>query len=203
MKTFDEASKRGKLFIVSAPSGTGKTTLCQALREKFPGLAYSISHTTRAPRQGEKDGREYFFVSKEDFKKGIEDCKWAEWAEVFGNYYGTSAQFLEESLASGKDILLEIDIHGKTQIAARFEGSVSIFILPPSMEELERRLAGRGSIAPDDMKRRLDTAAEEMSHKEEYRYRITNDDLESAKHALFYIVEACKRGQCPEKIDYP
>lgn len=203
MKVSEDQLKRGRLFIVSAPSGTGKTTLCQALRKEFPDLAYSISYTTRAPRAGEANGREYYFVSKEDFKKGIETGKWAEWAEVYGNYYGTSAHFLEETLSSGKDILLEIDIRGKTQIAARFPDTVSIFILPPSIEELERRLAGRGSIEAEDMKRRMDAAFDEMSHKDEYSYRITNDDLEEAKKSLFALVKSCKCGQCPEKTDYP
>lgn len=204
MKASEESqSKRGRLFIVSAPSGTGKTTLCQALREEFPDLAYSISYTTRAPRAGEIHGREYYFVSKEEFQKGIETGRWAEWAEVYGNYYGTSAHFLEECLASGKDILLEIDIRGKTQIAGLFPDSVSIFILPPSMEALEHRLAGRGSISSDDMRRRMEAAFEEISHKDEYAYRITNDDLEEAKKTLFALVKACKGGQCPEKTDYP
>lgn len=194
---------RGRLFVVSAPSGAGKTTLCQALRKKFPDLAYSISYTTRAPRTGEVDGREYHFVSQKDFKDGIQNGKWAEWAEVYGNYYGTSARFLEETLSMGKDLLLEIDIRGKTQIAALFPDCIGIFILPPSVSELERRLGARGNNTPDDLKRRLASAMEEMSHKKDYRYRIVNDDLEEAKRALFAVVEGCKGGQCPEKTDFP
>ena len=122
----------GHLFIISAPSGAGKSTLCRAMRDHFPDLLYSISYTTRSPRKGERNGVDYHFILPDDFEKGISRHRWAEWAEVHGNYYGTSAEFLDNELSAGRDILLEIDVQGTRQILQRYPDGITIFILPPS-----------------------------------------------------------------------
>ncbi|WP_246118561.1 guanylate kinase [Desulfobotulus alkaliphilus] len=197
-----ETGRRGRLFEISAPSGTGKTTLCEALRNRFPELCYSVSYTTRAPRAGEVEGKDYHFISVDAFRKGIEENRWVEWAEVYGNYYGTSAFTMEEILASGRDLLLEIDVQGMRQIVERFPETVTIFILPPSMDALRARLVSRGTDTPEAMERRMADAAREMACRDDYRYRIVNDDLERAKNALIHIVEACMKGEDPEQTDY-
>ena len=124
----------GHLFVVSAPSGAGKTTLCQAARERLPELVYSVSSTTRQPRAGEVEGRDYFFVSEARFEQGIADGSWAEWARVHDNYYGTSARFLEDHLAAGRDVLLDIDVQGAKQILERYPEAVTVFIAAPSLD---------------------------------------------------------------------
>ncbi|RLC31683.1 MAG: guanylate kinase, partial [Deltaproteobacteria bacterium] len=124
------SSKNGSIFIISAPSGAGKTTLCNALLNKFPDLHYSISHTTRKPRTGESDGVDYFFITSHEFKQNIENGTWAEWAQVHDHFYGTSAQFIDHHLSEGKDILLDIDVNGASQIMNRYPDSITIFIMP-------------------------------------------------------------------------
>ena len=131
---------RGHLFILSAPSWTGKSTLCRALLAHFPDLQYSVSHTTRTPRKGECEGRDYRFISLPEFEQMIGQGKWAEWATVHGNYYGTSADDIEKHLSAGRDVLLDIDVQGAAQILKRYPDSVPIFIMPPSMAELKERI---------------------------------------------------------------
>ena len=172
--------EKGVLFIVSAPSGAGKTTLCQALRHRYPDLLYSISHTTRAPRPGEQNGIDYFFTSPGEFKQGIRNGMWAEWAEVHGNFYGTAAAFLEQSLATGKGILLDIDVQGTRQIVERFPDSVTIFIMPPSLDELKARLTKRGTDDQAVIARRLENAEKEIAQRQLYRHVIINADLAQA-----------------------
>jgi guanylate kinase len=172
--------KRGHLFIISAPSGAGKTTLAKAVLQQFADMLYSISYTTRKPRAEERDGVDYHFVSKEDFKKGIKKGRWAEWAEVYGNYYGTSAEFIEKSLSSGCDILLDIDVQGTIQILKHYPDSVTIFILPPSMNALRKRLEMRGSDSKAVIERRFVNARKEMAQKKLYRHIIVNDKLSAA-----------------------
>ena len=171
---------QGVLFIVSAPSGAGKTTLCQALRRQYPDLLYSISHTTRPPRSGEQNGIDYVFMTPAEFKEGIRKGVWAEWAEVHGNFYGTSAEFIDKSLDSGKGILLDIDVQGTRQILKRFPDSVTIFIMPPSMDVLKARLASRGTDAPAAIARRMENAEREIAQRQLYRHVIVNDDLGQA-----------------------
>ena len=185
----NEKGAPGNLFIVSAPSGAGKSTLCGALRQRFARIRYSVSYTTRKPRPGEVDGVHYHFIDVAEFRRRIDQDAWAEWAEVHGNYYGTSADLLAEGLAAGEDILLEIDVQGAAQIAERFEQAVTIFILPPSMEALEARLRGRDSDSDAVIEKRLVNARTEMAQKDRYRHRIVNDDLETAKAELFAVVE--------------
>jgi guanylate kinase len=179
--------KRGHLFIISAPSGAGKTTLVKAVLQQFRDMRYSISYTTRKPRVEERDGIDYHFISKQDFKKGIHKDRWAEWAEVYGNYYGTSVEFIEKSLSSGCDILLDIDVQGTLQILKHYPDSVTIFILPPSMNALRKRLEMRGSDSQAVIEKRLLNARKEMTQKKMYHHIIVNDVLSEAIKELSAI----------------
>lgn len=172
--------KHGHLFIISAPSGAGKTTIAKAVLQKFKDMCYSISYTTRKPRAEERDGVDYHFVSKQDFKNGIKKARWAEWAEVYGNYYGTSAEFIEKKLSSGCDILLDIDVQGTLQILKHHPDSVTVFILPPSINALRKRLEMRGTDSQAVIEKRLINAKKEMAQKKMYRHIIVNDELSAA-----------------------
>ncbi len=179
----------GHLFIISAPSGAGKSTLCNILLERFETMRFSISSTTREQRGTETDGVEYFFISEKDFTKGIENDKWAEWAEVHGNYYGTSSEFLDKTLASGCDVLLDIDIQGAMQITDRYPDSISIFIMPPSLDALRTRLESRGVDSKDVIVRRLVNAEKEIAEKDRYRHVVVNNILSEASAELVSIIE--------------
>ena len=178
----------GQLFVISAPSGAGKTTLCEALRQRLPELVYSVSSTTRSPRQGEREGKDYFFVSEKQFREGIASGHWAEWARVHDNYYGTSNRFLERHLAAGRDVLLDIDVQGAEQIVARYPQAITIFIMAPSLEVLRQRLLTRGLDSPEVIAQRLDNAQAEIDHCEEYRHVVINDDLDTAIGQLVAIL---------------
>ena len=180
----------GHLFVISAPSGAGKTTLRKAALKRFKNIRYSTSYTTRRPRSGEIDHIDYHFVSKPEFKRGIETGRWAEWAQVHGNYYGTSAEFISDELAAGRDILLDIDIQGTVQILKRFPDSITIFIMPPSLEELKKRLEERGTDSQTVIQRRMRNAEAEMAQKEMYRHIIINDRLETATAELIALIES-------------
>lgn len=184
------SEKTGHLFVVSAPSGTGKTTLCRLLLDAFKGIGYSVSHTTRAPRAGEVHGKDYFFVSKDEFEAMILNKDLLEWAEVHGNYYGTSLGFIRDSLARGRDILLDIDVQGAAQVVEQFPDAVTIFIMPPSMDALKQRLEKRGTDKPEVIETRLGNAVKEINRKDAYRHVLVNDDLESAKIELFDIIRS-------------
>ena len=181
--------KPGFLFIISAPSGAGKSTLCRAVLNRFSDLVYSVSTTTRSPRNGEQNGLDYHFIAKDEFEKGIACSRWAEWAEVHGHYYGTSADFLDGELSVGRDILLDIDIQGTRQILQRYPDGVTIFIMPPSLETLKFRLQSRGTDSPEVIAVRLKNAREEMVQKNLYRHIITNDRLTDAVAELIAIFE--------------
>jgi guanylate kinase len=187
----------GHLFILSAPSGAGKSTLCRAILERFPQMRYSISYTTRDPRGRERNGVEYHFISEEEFKDGIRRNCWAEWAEVHGHYYGTSADFLQESVAGGFDVLLDIDVEGTRQLLQRFPEAVTIFIMPPSLQELRRRLEGRGSDSAEVIRRRMAAAEREMERRHFYRHVVVNDDLPSAEAELFALIREYQRQTPP------
>ena len=180
--------KTGKLFILSAPSGAGKTTLRKAILKELPFLSYSVSHTTRKPRDGEKEGEDYFFIDKEQFKKDIEKDKWAEWAEVHGNYYGTSADYLTKTLNMPCSIILDIDVKGTMQIIKKFPDAITIFIKPPSMEILRQRLEKRGTDDIATIEKRLANAAWEMDKKDLYKYTLVNDNLDRAIKELLALL---------------
>ena len=182
----------GTLFVLSAPSGAGKTSLVKALLESTDNLCVSISHTTRAMRPGEVNGVNYHFVSVEGFRAMLDESDFLEHAEVFGNYYGTSRSFVEQTLRSGKDVILEIDWQGAQQIRRLFPESISLFILPPSREALESRLRGRGQDAEAIIQQRLSKAQEEMSHYVEYDYLIINDQFNVALAELRAVIEASR-----------
>ena len=179
----------GRLFIISAPSGAGKTTLCRAIRDLFPDLRYSVSYTTRPPRTGEQDGQDYFFISADEFKNNIERNTWAEWAQVHDHFYGTSAEFIDHHLAQNHDILLDIDVNGTRQILARYPESITIFILPPTFETLKERLLKRGTDSAQTIARRLKNAEMELARKGMYQHIIVNDRLPDAVEALAAIIQ--------------
>jgi len=188
-----EINVQGKLFIISAPSGAGKTTLCTRLLECCPDIVYSISYTTRRPRPGETDGKDYHFITKETFLEKQAHDYWAEWARVHDHYYGTSAEFLSASMARGQDVLMDIDVQGAVQIKARFPEAITIFIMPPSMDALKQRLAGRGTDDPAVIEKRLQNAIREMAQKDFYQHVIVNDELEIATNDLINVVESYRK----------
>jgi len=181
--------RRGRLFVIAAPSGAGKTSLVRALMERAPGLRFSISYTTRKQRPNEVHGRDYFFVARDDFEAMVARGEFLEHARVFDNYYGTALSQVEASLASGQDLILEIDWQGAQQIRRALPECGSIFILPPSRAELERRLRGRGTDAEDVIQRRLRDAASDMTHWSEFDYVVVNDDFDQALGELQSIVQ--------------
>jgi guanylate kinase len=187
-------SSGGRLFIVSAPSGAGKSTLCSAVRRHLGDLAYSVSYTTRPPRRGERRGEDYHFVSEAEFLQGVDQGRWAEWARVHGNYYGTSARWIEETLNSGRDILMDIDLQGARQMARRFPEAVTIFIMPPSLDELERRLRQRAADSLKDIDLRLENAREEIARRSFCRHELVNDNLEEATRELVALIESYRAG---------
>ena len=210
----------GNLFIISAPSGSGKSTLTNELRRIVPNLEFSISYTTRPPRGSEQSGREYFFVSREEFERMMANDEFLEWANVFGHYYGTAKRFLHEAHARGNDLLLDIDVQGAAQVKQRVPDAVSIFVLPPSREELERRLRRRAE-ADDDLQRqirgdgarpfnteeiiqrRLQTASREIENFCQYDYILVNDRLEESIDLLKSIVEAVRLKRSSAAVDAP
>lgn len=177
------------LFIVSAPSGAGKTTLVRALLKRFDDMVYSISHTTRLPRPGEVHGKDYFFTDKAHFMEMAESGQMLEWAQVHGNCYGTARSFIQERLAAGHSVLLDIDVQGGHQIMASGMNPVSIFIMPPSLEILEQRLRGRGTDTETVIRERLENAKAEIAQKSLYDHVVVNDVLDEAVAELIAIVE--------------
>ena len=181
---------KGSLFIVSAPSGAGKTTILRRVMAEVGGMVFAVSHTTRSPRPGEQDGRDYFFVNQEDFLRMRDEGGFVEWAEVHGNYYGTSRSMLDSVMAEGTDVLHDIDVQGARKIRESGMEAVYIFILPPSLEVLEQRLRGRDSDPEEVIGRRLHNAVAEVEGYFEYDYVILNDDLEQALGDFKAVVNA-------------
>ncbi len=186
---------KGKLFVVSAPSGAGKTTLVRQVLKQFENLSYSVSHTTRAPRANEAEGLDYFFISVAEFKEKIAKGLWLEWAKVHDNYYGTSRAFVEETLQKGKSLILDIDVQGAKQIMASRLNPVSIFIMAPSFDVLYQRLVNRATDSIAVIEKRLENAKVEVSQKDLYHYVVVNDDLETALEELCRIFKKEMDGQ--------
>ncbi|HWN92339.1 MAG TPA: guanylate kinase [Verrucomicrobiae bacterium] len=182
--------RRGALIVVSAPSGAGKTTLCHEVRQLVPDLFYSVSYTTRAPRPGEVDGKDFHFVTDAEFLAMRDRDEFAEWAEVHGHRYGTPAKALESALGRGLDVILDIDTHGARQLRQRYPEAVSIFVMAPSMKELEARLRERKSDAAVEIVRRLNRAREEISAWRQYDYLIINRDVKEAVDQLATVIQA-------------
>lgn len=186
--------KEGNLFVISAPSGAGKTTLCQKLREVIPDLRFSVSYTTRSPRPGEIDGVHYTFVDEDEFRAMIADGEFVEWAQVHGNFYGTSKKRIEDMINEGFDVILDIDVHGGRQIREHFSANninnILIFVLPPSMDTLKKRLKGRMSDSDEVIKKRLKNAIDEIREYKNYDYVIINDAFEDALKEMVAIIIA-------------
>lgn len=182
--------ERGLLIVLSGPSGVGKGTVCAALRKRSSNLVYSISATTRKPRRNEVDGVHYFFKERAEFEKMIEENAFLEWAEYMGNYYGTPRKFVEDTLAAGRDVLLEIEVQGALQVKKKFPEGVFIFLAPPSMHELKQRIAMRGTESEEAMTGRLTVAEKEMALVHEYDYSVVNDRVDLACKRILSIVEA-------------
>ena len=188
--TETKPSERGTVFVVSSPSGGGKGTLIKRVLEVVPNLSYSVSYTTRAPRNGEVEGREYFFVNRKQFEEMVAADEFLEWANVHGNLYGTAKRQLDEQTATGLDLVLEVDVQGAASVRELPLDAVSIFILPPSYETLRQRLIQRGTDAPDQLEVRLRNAPDELRQYAAFDYVIINDDVERATKQLASIIDA-------------
>lgn len=192
-------SAHGLALVISAPSGAGKSTLVRRLLETYPEFSFSVSCTTRAPREGEKDGREYHFLTRERFEELIGQGYFAEWAEVHGNLYGTPLESVEAILGRGGHLVFDIDVQGAAQLRSTLSSGAFVFILPPSVEELENRLTGRGSDADSTIARRLEDSRKELEHAPGFDYWIVNDDLDRAFQELccVYRAESCRSERNP------
>jgi guanylate kinase len=180
--------QRGRLIVLAAPSGAGKTTLVRALLARIPDLAFSVSYTTRVPRVGEREGHDYFFVSQREFTRMVEAGAFLEYAQVFDHWYGTGLEHVNEILARGQSVLLEIDWQGARQVKSRLPEACTVFVLPPSLAELERRLRGRGTDSAERIERRLRDALGDISHWSEFDFAVVNERVDAAVDALAAIV---------------
>ncbi|HJQ28122.1 MAG TPA: guanylate kinase [Rubrobacter sp.] len=185
---------RGRLIVVSGPSGAGKSTLIKASLEAVPELAYSVSATTREPRPGEVDGKDYIFLSREGFERWIEEGRFLEWAEYSGNLYGTPEQKVEELLDEGKSVILEIELQGARQVRRKRPDAVMVFVRAPSLEETRRRLTGRATETEEALESRLATAVGEVAARDEFDYEVVNEDREKARKDIIEIMESIVRG---------
>ncbi|MBZ4652775.1 MAG: Gmk [Peptococcaceae bacterium] len=195
--------KKGLLIVISGPSGVGKGTICRELFNHYNDIVYSVSTTTRKPRPGEVEGRHYFFTTEEEFKKLIAQDAFLEWAQVYGNYYGTPRQYVEEILQAGKDCILEIDIQGALQVKQKMPEGIFIFVVPPSLQELIRRITCRGTEDPSEIEKRMSQVSEEMSHLQDYDYIVVNDEVPSAveKVRAIIVAERCRSSRMCKLIN--
>jgi len=189
-------NRGGNLFVVSAPSGAGKTTLCRAVRQAYPDIRYSISHTTRKPRPNESNGVDYHFTTEAAFLAMRDQGHWAEWARVHGHYYGTSINILDRALEKGQDILLDIDVQGTRQLLQRYATAITIFIMVPSLEILRQRLEKRATDDSETIEWRLRHAEKEIAQISIYRHVIVNDDLDRATNEFIQIVADYRKERC-------
>jgi len=192
----------GLLIVVSAPSGTGKTTICKKMMEIIPDLRFSVSYTTRTPRQGEEHGKDYYFIDEAEFRRKVTEGEFAEWAENYGHLYGTSFVEVKRLLDNKIDILLDVDPRGAKSLKEKYPDGIFVFVLPPSIDVLEARLRGRGSEKDDMLRMRLNKAMDEMREALWYDYVIVNERIEDSLDALrsIYIAEKCKRKQVPRLL---
>ncbi|WP_332630723.1 guanylate kinase [Halalkalibacter flavus] len=192
---------KGLLLVLSGPAGVGKGTVCSALRQENTSVQYSVSATTRSPREGEQDGVNYFFKTREQFEKMIEQDQLLEWAEYVGNYYGTPIEYVRETINSGQDIILEIEVQGALKVRERFPEGVFIFLMPPSLAELRSRIVGRGTETEDIINKRMTVAKDEIEMMKKYDYVVENDEVHLAVERIKSIVTAehCKRERLIEK----
>jgi len=183
--------RKGKLFVFAAPSGSGKTTIVKSVLEKNPGFVFSISATTRKKRDIETDGKDYYFLTDEEFKKKIENDEFAEWERFYDYYYGSPKSFIDENISNGHSVLFDIDVKGALSIKSKYPDAILFFILPPSFEELKNRLIKRNTESNEDLKKRIERAEMEMSFasRKEFDYKVVNDDLEKAKKTVEEIIE--------------
>lgn len=181
--------RRGLLIILSSASGAGKTTIAKKLTQKGTHFILSVSYTTRAPREGEKEGKDYFFVNEDKFEQMIKEGKFVEWEKVHSEFYGTSRDFVEKNLTSGKDVVLVIDVKGAKRVKEKYPDSVSIFILPPSMEELKKRLQNRGTESEEEIEKRIEIADWEEEEAQDYDYHVVNDKLEDAVDEVLSVIK--------------
>jgi guanylate kinase len=192
-------SRQGMILVVCAPSGAGKSTLIGKLRAEYPGMEFSVSHTTRQPRQGEVPGVDYVFLSRERFAANRDRGEYAEWAEVHGNFYGTPKAPVYEKLSRGVDVIFDVDVQGAAALRAVFDRAAFVFILPPSLDELAGRLLGRGTDSPETVRRRLENAKGEIARADEFDYLVVNDDLDQAYAELrsVYVAERLRPERRP------
>lgn len=190
MHPIKQKHTEGLLVVLSGPSGVGKGAICSMLREKSPHLQYSISATTRKPRQDEQDGVNYFFKTKEQFEQMIANDELLEWAEYVGNYYGTPLHFVQDTLRQGKDVILEIEVQGALKVKERLPQAILIFLIPPSMEELERRITQRGTETDEMIRHRLSVAKKEFAKMKHYDYVVVNDEIHAACERIQAIITA-------------
>lgn len=186
------SKERGKIYVISAPSGTGKTTIIKRLKEIRPEIRFSISAATRNPRGIEVNGKDYYFLSKDDFMKKVEAGEFVEWEEVFGNYYGTLKSELVDTVEKGEDVILEIDVKGALNIKQQFPESVLVFLLPPSIEELVARLTGRNTEKQEELEKRIARAELEFSFREQFDHCVVNNDLEECVNEVLELISKPK-----------
>ena len=186
---------KGRLFIFSGPSGVGKGTVRARVLADTDNMSYSVSCTTRKPRPGDREGIDYWFISKEDFLKQIEEGLFLEWADVHGNYYGTRRDIVEKTLDAGRDVMLEIDVQGALQIKKKMPEAITVFLMPPSFEELERRLRGRGTESEESLRTRLANAKTEIACEPEYDHTIVNDTVDRAVEEFEQLINSYRREQ--------
>ena len=181
--------KTGRLFVFSAPSGAGKTTIVKDVLKSYPDLVFSVSATTRQKRDVEVDGRDYFFISEEEFKKKIENEEFIEWEKFYDYHYGTLKSFVEEKIGNGLSVVLELDVKGAVRIKKKYPGSILIFIAPPSLEELKERLIKRNTETAEDLKKRIERAEMELGYEKHFDFSVVNENLETAKEEVKKIVQ--------------
>lgn len=181
--------KKGKLLVFSAPSGSGKTTIVRIILNKYKELDFSVSATTRKRRENETDGKDYFFISEEEFKKKIDAQEFIEWERFYDYYYGTLKSFVDDEIDSGKSVVLEVDVNGAVNIKKNYPSAVLIFIMPPSFEELKNRLINRSTETESDLKKRIERAEYEFTYKDKFDYVVINDKLEDAVNKVCEIIE--------------